>query len=188
MDIKNCNLCDLKGLGFAYPRIKRGKGKKVMIIGEAPGKNEAQFHISFVGKSGKELDRWISYMELDNYYITNVVKHRPVDDLHDRPPTKTEISSCSVFLLTEIEREKPELIITLGNSSSHALGSKLPISKSIDYYIEKPHYYMAQGNIRILTFFHPSYVLRKKNDKGYNEFETKLIKYLDKIKSIINHV
>ena len=127
LPIDKCRLCDLKGRDYAFPRIVRGKGPKVMIIGEAPGREEARYHLSFIGRSGKELDRWIEYMHLTNYYITNVVKHRPVEMDKDRPPTEEEIGSCITYLVKEIITEKPDLILTLGNPASHALGSTLPI-------------------------------------------------------------
>ncbi len=185
LPIDKCRLCDLKGRDYAFPRIVRGKGPKVMIIGEAPGREEARYHLSFIGRSGKELDRWIEYMHLTNYYITNVVKHRPVEMDKDRPPTEEEIGSCITYLVKEIITEKPDLILTLGNPASHALGSTLPISKSIDVYLHEPHYY-RDSNIRVLSLFHPSYVLRKKNEQGYEEFTARLLYYLDSIRAIID--
>ena len=129
-----CDLCDLKGDGYAMPRIKRGKGKKIMVVGEAPGREEAKRHIAFIGKAGKELDKWIEYMHIDNYYITNVVKHRPVKDNRDIPPTASEVATCFPYLKQEILAEIPDLILTLGNPASYALGSNMPISKSIIHY------------------------------------------------------
>ena len=187
LPINNCRLCDLKGTDYAFPRIVRGSGPKVMIIGEAPGREEARYHLSFIGKSGKELDRWIEYMHLTNYYITNVVKHRPVLGLKDRPPTEEEIGSCIVYLVKEIVTEEPDIILTLGNPASHALGSKLPISKSIDAYLVEPHYY-RNSEIRILSLFHPSYVLRKQNEPGYEDFTARLLYYLDSIRDIVDNL
>jgi Uracil-DNA glycosylase len=51
--IPDCQLCSLKGDDYAFPRIVRGSGPKVMIVGEAPGREEAKQHLSFVGRSGK---------------------------------------------------------------------------------------------------------------------------------------
>lgn len=187
MNISDCVLCDLRGDGYAMPRIKRGSGPKIMIIGEAPGREEAKRHISFIGRAGKELDRWIGYMNLDNYYITNVVKHRPVEygTERDRPPTDSEIGSCIPHLFREISDERPDLILALGNPASRSLGSKLPISKSIDLYIDKPHFY-HDTDIRILTLFHPSYVLRKQHEPGYDDFTLRLMYYLNSIRDIID--
>ena len=182
--IPDCPFCSLKGDDYAFPRIVRGAGPKVMIVSEAPGRAEAKQHLSFVGRSGKELDIWISHMSLQNYYITNVVKHRPSVMDRDIPPSYTQITACFPYLVNEITMEKPDFILALGNPASSALGSNLPISKAINYYIDVPHYY-RNTKIRILVMFHPSYVLRKKNDMGYELFNVRLQGYLDTIKGII---
>ena len=182
--IPDCSFCSLKGDAYAFPRVVRGSGPKVMIVGEAPGREEAKQHLSFVGRSGKELDIWISHMNLQNYYITNVVKHRPSVMDRDIPPSYTQITACFPYLVNEITTEKPDFILALGNPASFTLGSKLPISKAIDYYIDSPHYYRDTKS-RILVMFHPSYVLRKKNAMGYELFNVRLQGYLDTIKSII---
>ena len=106
--IGKCEHCDLKGDSYALPRIKRGKGKKVMFIGEAPGREEAKQHVSFVGPSGKELDRWIAYMKIDNFYITNIVKHRPTIGDRDRPPDQIEIGACLPYLWDEVKKNETE--------------------------------------------------------------------------------
>lgn len=187
MNIRTCNRCSLKGEEYAFPRIKRGTGIKVMFVGEAPGREETKYHISFIGKSGKELDRWISYMHIDNYYITNVVKHRPTNGDKDRPPTLEETGSCIMYLVQEILTEEPDLIISLGNSASHALGSELPITRSIEAHLISVHNY-RNSNIRMLTMFHPSYVLRKQNEPNYQAFTSRLMYYLDSIREIIDAV
>lgn len=183
--ISLCEKCDLKGMNYAFGRISRSDGNRVMFIGEAPGREEAKTHISFVGRSGKELDRWISFMGLRNYYITNVVKHRPTNDDKDRPPTKEEINACFPFLEEEIENYKPNYIIALGNPSSHALGIDMPITKSIPYYMENEKYY-RDTKIRMLTLFHPSYALRRQNEPDSEYFNKILKDYLASIRSIVN--
>ena len=175
--IKTCNKCDLKGEGYAFPRIKNGNSKKIMFVGEAPGRMEAKYHISFIGRAGQELDSWIKYMNLDNYYITNVVKHRPVKDNKDRPPTADEVFSCHDFLTSEMLIYRPDFIILLGNSALRAFGIKESITKAVDLYIynEKTNFL----DIRLFALFHPSYVLRQLN--MHNGFDLILKNYLDKI-------
>lgn len=185
--ISLCEKCDLKGTGYAFGRMSKGDGKRVMFVGEAPGREEARTHIPFVGRAGKELDRWISFMDLNNYYITNVVKHRPTDNDKDRPPTKEEINACFPFLEEEIENYKPAYIIALGNPSSHSLGVEMPITKSVPYYIENEKYY-KDTKIRMLTLFHPSYALRKQNEPDSDHFNKLLLGYLTSIRGIIKGI
>lgn len=197
-NIEKCNLCHLSGDGYAYPRIRRGDGLKVMFIGEAPGREESEEHISFVGKSGKELDRWISFLRLRNYYITNVVKHRPTFETNnrkDRPPSMDEISACTNYLEEEIRSENPDLIITLGTSASYALrchdknmehNLNIPISRSIIDHIETPHCY-KNTKIRILNLFHPSYILRQYN-MPEDSILTKHMHYLEQVYNIIKEM
>lgn len=176
--IQFCDLCDLKGENYALPRIQRGSGPKVMFVGEAPGMNEAEKHVSFVGVSGKLLDKWIEKMEIDNYFITNVVKHRPTLVLngktYNRNPYPKEISSCSFYLLAEIERENPDYIISLGKTARDIfLNTELPITKTVESTMSTSYFYKW---IRVFVLFHPSYILRS---------HLNMDKYLNKIREII---
>lgn len=181
--IKNCDLCPLKGGDYALSRIHKGDshqqlfwGPKVMFIGEAPGEEEAKQHLAFVGRSGKKLDEWIAYLELDNYVISNVVKHRPPNN---RVPTESEIKSCVPYLTSELENEAPEFVIGLGQTAiDNSFNSPFLITKAITKYIEHPSYMFADNTCRILALFHPSYVLRNHND-------LEVQRYLDRIKQII---
>ena len=185
-DIWKCSLCPLSGDSYAFPRMNRGIGPKVMFIGEAPGREEAKRHLTFVGPSGKELDRWISYMGVDNFYITNVVKHRPVKEGRDRPPTDNEAINCIPYLESEIEHERPDFIIVLGSvASHHVLHSPNPITRTVKEYFDNPN---VHNGIRYLALFHPSYILRKRNESDNGEFEETFQSYLERIKNIISGV
>jgi DNA polymerase len=95
----------------------------IILIGEAPGKNEILQGKPFVGQAGKNLDEFISVLEIKktDLYITNVVKMRPfkVNEQtgreSNRTPTKKEVSVFSPFLMRELEIIKPMLVVTLGN-------------------------------------------------------------------------
>lgn len=95
----------------------------IILIGEAPGKNEILQGKPFVGQAGKNLDEFISVLEIKktDLYITNVVKMRPykVNEQtgreSNRTPTKKEVSVFSPFLVRELETIKPMLVVTLGN-------------------------------------------------------------------------
>ena len=86
----------------------------VMIIGEAPGKNEDESGQPFVGRAGKYLDELLSLAGLsrDEVYIANVIKCRPPSN---RDPRAEEILQCSPYLREQTKIVDPKIIVTLGN-------------------------------------------------------------------------
>ena len=155
--ISECKLCQLKGTEYALPRIHRGEGKKVMFIGEAPGEEEGKQHLAFVGRSGKLLDKWIEYLGIDNYVISNVVRHRPPNN---RVPAYDEMEACYPYLEAEIEREKPDHLIALGRTSAIRLG--LVIESEPMWSVIKRSFSINNRLASIL--YHPSYILRTHKD------------------------
>ena len=100
----------------------------VMLIGEAPGEQEALQGRPFVGKAGKNLDGFLSVLELnrEDIYITNVVKIRPTKvsekgRVSNRPPSKEELALFTPYLMEEILLVQPRMIVTLGNVALKAL-------------------------------------------------------------------
>lgn len=108
-----------------------GEGPKVpvlMLIGEAPGEQETLQGRPFVGKAGKNLDRFLELagLERGEIYISNTVKLRPTKlgktgRISNRPPTKDEIALFRPWLIHEIEIIQPKMIATLGNVPLQAL-------------------------------------------------------------------
>lgn len=96
---------------------------KMMLIGEAPGKDEIIQGKPFVGSAGKILTNLLSSISVDRHdvYITNAMKYRlsepgkRPDTLRNRPATQTEIADNAPFLKDEIIIIKPKIIVTLGN-------------------------------------------------------------------------
>ena len=190
-DIINCTLCPLSGINYAFPRVQRGEGKKVMFIGEAPGREEAKHHIAFVGRSGKLLNEWINTLGITNYIITNIVRHRPVKDNRDRQPTAGEIEACFPHLATEILNEKPDFIILLGRSAMRGFKTYMGSEHLNGIRWEDPIKYVmpktfsntlrisltyeiqdATGTVemkkhpRVFVIWHPSYILRGYSTEG----------------------
>jgi len=124
----------------------------LMLIGEAPGKNEDEQGLPFVGRSGKILDQLLADIKLtrDDVYITNVVKCRPPEN---RDPTPTEVATCSDFLLRQIELVNPRVIVTLGKFAMARWFSGMTISKIRGQAI-------SESGRWIMPVFHPAYVLR----------------------------
>ncbi len=112
-----------------------GEGKNdhpcVMLIGEAPGEQEALQGRPFVGKAGKNLDEFLSVLELEreNIYISNTVKIRPTKvsakgRVSNRPPNREELALFTPYLMEEILTVQPQMLVTLGNTALHALMGK----------------------------------------------------------------
>ena len=100
----------------------------VMLIGEAPGEQESLQGRPFVGKAGKNLDGFLSVLELkrEDIYISNVVKIRPTKvsekgRVSNRPPSKEELALFTPYLMEEILLVQPKMIVTLGNVALKAL-------------------------------------------------------------------
>ena len=103
-------------------------GARVMLIGEAPGEQESMEGRPFVGRAGKNLDQFLegAGIRRSELYISNTVKFRPTKiskagRVVNRPPTQEEIQLFTPWLLREIDRIRPECVVTLGNVSLRAL-------------------------------------------------------------------
>ncbi|MDL2217055.1 uracil-DNA glycosylase [Christensenellaceae bacterium OttesenSCG-928-M15] len=116
------------GEGATHPRL--------LLVGEAPGAEEAASGKPFIGKAGKHLDELLRLSGIDrkDVFITNAVKYRPVTytkrGMKNRTPTKKEVDKAIDLLKSEILYIRPELIATLGNTPVYALyalsGKKCP--------------------------------------------------------------
>lgn len=100
----------------------------LMLIGEAPGEQESLLGRPFVGKAGRNLDRFLELAQLrrEEIYITNAVKIRPIKTgktgrISNRPPTRDEIALFRPWLMQEITLVSPRMIATLGNVPLQAL-------------------------------------------------------------------
>jgi DNA polymerase len=118
--IGDCQRC---GLSETRTRIVFGSGSpdaRVLIIGEAPGKNEDLTGVPFVGAAGKFLDELLGVAGLarDDVFIANVVKCRPPENRNPRP---VEIETCVPFLREQVRVISPEIIVTLGNFATRVV-------------------------------------------------------------------
>jgi len=116
--------CVLCGLSITRKNAVPGSGnisRKIILIGEAPGKNEDETGSPFVGSAGKILDQALiaARLERNDIYITNVVKCRPPNN---RVPTDEEIRICtSEYLKKEIDIISPKIICILGATALKSL-------------------------------------------------------------------
>lgn len=159
-------MASFKGLGFigANSPLVFGEGPvapPVMVIGEAPGREESRQVRPFVGPSGALLMRMLKAigLERDSVYITNAVPWQPPAN---RTPTPEELAVCLPFLLRHIELVKPRFLLLSGGVAAQALlGTKGVLS------VRGRWFDVALENERVqaIVTLHPSYLLRQPAQK-----------------------
>lgn len=125
---------------------------RVLIVGEAPGKNEDLQGRPFVGAAGKYLDELLAIagLERKDVFIANVLKCRPPGN---RDPRPEEIQACTPFLREQTRTISPEYIVTLGNFSTKFI-------LKTDIGITRLHGKPAKaGNFTVFPIFHPAAAL-----------------------------
>jgi len=181
--VENCKKCILYK---TRNKAVFGEGclnSKIMLIGEAPGRNEDIQGKPFVGKAGKILDDLLDSVDLkrNNVYITNILICRPPKN---RNPLKKEINRCKKYLDLQIDIIKPSIIVPMGNFSTSYILNKFNIK--VDK-IRNTHgrIYKINNklqNIKIIPLYHPAFAIYNKNIKNilFNDFKS-VTKALDKI-------
>jgi DNA polymerase len=137
---------------------------RIMLVGEAPGREEDEQGLPFVGASGKLLDRMLASIGLDrdHAYITNVIFWRPPGN---RKPEPAEVELCLPFMERHIELVDPALLVYLGGAAASALLGK---SEGVTKLRGRWHDYSAPGLARpipSLPTYHPAYLLRTPSHK-----------------------
>jgi DNA polymerase len=133
-------------------------GSRVMLVGEAPGRDEDIQGLPFVGRSGQLLDRMLGAIGLDRtkVYIANVVPWRPPGN---RTPTPQETAVCRPFLERQIELSNPDMLVCLGAAAAKEL---MATAEGILRIRGQWRYYdMGGRKIRIMATLHPAYLLRQ---------------------------
>ena len=176
--IKKCKEC---GLCRGRHNVVVGEGSlnaKLMIVGEAPGKNEDEIGMPFVGRSGKLLDKMLEAINLirNDVYITNMVKCRPSEN---RNPFEHEMTHCFYYLKSQIEIIDPEIILCLGlisskymtGYSSYTMGKLRTLN---------PFRMVSHDNIdKIFVFsYHPAALLRDPSRKVLAWEDLKVVRNL----------
>jgi uracil-DNA glycosylase len=156
--------CALKRTAKNLCFARGSTNARLMLIGEAPGRDEDLQGKPFVGRAGQLLDRMIAAIGLDegSIYITNTVYWRPPGN---RTPTPEEIEACAPFLARQIELLSPDVLVLLGGAAAKSL---LGVSEGIMRLRGKwLNYSCAGADIRTLATLHPAYLLRKPEEKRY---------------------
>jgi uracil-DNA glycosylase len=143
-----------------HPVIGEGNhDAKIVFVGEAPGKNEAEQGRPFCGASGRILDELLASAGIDrkSVYVTNIVKDRPPDN---RDPLPAEIDLYSPFLDRQINIIQPQVIATLGRYSMTYIMQRFNLwqeLKSISQIHGRVFKTQADyGEITYIPFYHPA--------------------------------
>jgi uracil-DNA glycosylase len=156
--------CALKRTAKTTCFSRGSEQAKVMLIGEAPGRDEDLQGKPFVGRAGKLLDKMLAAIGLDetSVYITNTIYWRPPGN---RTPTPQEIQSCAPFLARQIELLAPEVIVLLGGAAAKSI---LETTEGIMRLRGKWKLYHAKDrDIPTLATLHPAYLLRSPEAKRF---------------------
>lgn len=143
---------------------------RIMIVGEAPGRDEDMQGLPFVGRSGQLLDKMLASIDLNRHsedsakavYIANILPWRPVAN---RTPSVGEAAEFKPFIDRHIALIDPAIIITMGNVSTKTLlDTKTGIMRMRGKWTEAP----LGGKISpVLPMLHPAYLLRQPQDKRH---------------------
>lgn len=157
----NCQRCELSQTRHRAVVYRGNPSAKLMIVGEAPGQNEDETGLPFVGRAGQLLDKILDSVKFnreEDVYICNIIKCRPPNN---RVPTPDEINACRPYLLEQIRIIDPKIILLAGATAVRGLvGDKRGITKIRGTWME------WEGRL-CMPIFHPSYLLRNSTrDKG----------------------
>jgi uracil-DNA glycosylase len=155
--LKTFEGCALRATAKNTCFFRGAKRARLMIIGEAPGRDEDLAGLPFVGRAGQLLDRMLAAIGLNEelVHITNVVYWRPPGN---RTPTLQETSSCRPFLERQIALVEPELVLLLGGAAAKNV---LEVNDGIMRLRGKWKQVSLGGRtLRALPTLHPAYLLR----------------------------
>ena len=146
---------------------------KIMIVGEAPGANEDEEGLPFVGRAGLLLDKMLAAIDLnrEKVYISNIINFRPPDN---RRPTDEEIKRYLPFITKHIEIINPKILVLLGSTAMNALiGNEVVISKMRGKWIEKQ---FGDCKTSVIITFHPAFLMRQPAQKKMAWIDLKMIR------------
>lgn len=158
--IGDCTRCPLAYAG--RHKIVFGDGDpnaELMFVGEGPGADEDASGLPFVGKAGQLLNNMITAMGLkrEQVYIANIVKCRPPGN---RTPEYVEATTCSPFLLAQIDVVQPKVIVALGGTAAtYLLGVKQSLASL------RGQWYGVRG-AKVAVTYHPAFLLRDPRQKA----------------------
>jgi DNA polymerase len=158
--VKKCKKCNLHKTRKNTVFGEGDPDSDIMIIGEAPGREEDEVGRPFIGRAGKLLNEFLKSIGLnrDLVFIVNTIKCRPPEN---RDPETVEINACSDYLDQQINIIKPKVLVLLGKiAANRLLGEDIPMSE-----LRLKKFFIDKYDIPIIVFYHPAYILRSPSQK-----------------------
>src|SRR3989344_1272605 len=167
-----------------------GKGNEkaaILFVGEAPGRNEDEQGLPFVGAAGKNLDKLLANvgLSLDDVYIANILKCRPPEN---RDPLPEEIRAHTPWLVKQIEEINPKVICSLGNYATKFFLA----NGEVDLMEKQEGITKVHGKVRMINFkdkqikliplFHPAAIIYNQKLLPLWEADLEIVKREIKIK------
>jgi DNA polymerase len=157
-EMKTCHLCPL---GKTRRNLVFGAGNpsaRIVFVGEAPGADEDEQGLPFVGRAGQLLTKIIEAMGLKrkDVYICNILKCRPPGN---RNPLPNEIGLCEPFLKKQLQIISPQVICALGTFAAQTL-----LKTDIPITMLRGRFHSYEG-IKLMPTYHPAYLLRNPSAK-----------------------
>jgi uracil-DNA glycosylase len=161
-----------------------GKGNPnadILFVGEAPGRNEDEQGIPFVGAAGKNLDELLKKvgLSLEDIYIANILKCRPPEN---RDPLPEEIKAHTPWLLKQIEEIKPKVICSLGNYATKFFlaEGKVELMNSqqgiTSVHGKMKNISIGGQKIKLIPLFHPAAIIYNRNLLPLWEADMEIVK------------
>lgn len=133
---------------------------QLVIVGEAPGRDEDLAGEAFVGRSGKKLDGWLEDAGVTDAFITNVVVCRPPNN---RDPKRSELRKCWGRLFRTLKALQPPAVIAVGKIAGQWL---LETDKSVGHMAARVYdLKVSDFRTKVIPVHHPAYYLRR-NDRN----------------------
>lgn len=156
--IHNCMRCELGATRTNFVFGSGDTNADLLIIGEAPGRDEDLSGEPFVGRSGKLLTSILESIQLsrEDVFIANILKCRPPNN---RRPSSSEVDTCEVYLHKQIELINPKYILALGLTAADTLLKEKNVMKDIRGKV------LNYRGKKLMITYHPSALLRNPNLK-----------------------
>lgn len=158
---QKCDVCSACPLGQTKTNTVFGTGNEraaLMFVGEAPGQQEDETGVPFVGAAGKLLDKYLLAVGIprNDVYICNILKCRPP---HNRDPKPEEEDACIQYLREQVRAVSPKVIVCLGRIAAMRLISP-------EFKITRDHgKWYERGAFSMCAVYHPSALLRDESKK-----------------------
>ncbi|MEL6751137.1 MAG: uracil-DNA glycosylase [Pseudomonadota bacterium] len=156
--------CNLKATARSTVFSDGNPDAKIMVIGEAPGRDEDEQGLPFVGKSGQLLDKMFGAIGLDrtSIYITNILPWRPPGN---RTPTPVEAAICKPFVDRHIALVAPDILVLVGGSSAKTMMQTQSGIMSVRGKLTEIT--LGDRSFPALPMLHPAYLLRQPAHKRH---------------------